>query len=265
MEVKHKLNKNGFISIIEEFNETKKDNIIDLSNIKFADVFGIVSLILLLKKENNNGNQTELILPKDFNVANYLHISGFVNYVKNITSIKYKALNYLSKFQGKIDNNNNKDYIPIQLVNNIDDIENIVRNVMEWLEKKKIPEKTAGRIITLLSELLDNALNHSRTQTGCIFMMQKYKNEVMISVADFGVGIKESLEKNKKYENLFISNTDAMQYIFTNKNYISSEDESGRGNGFCSLNELSKKSKMEFYICSREGFYSSEYKKRKKL
>lgn len=260
MEVKNKLNKSGFISIIEGFNETKQDNIIDLSNIKFADVFGIVSLILLLKKEKNNGNQIELILPKDFNVANYLHISGFINYVKNMTSIKYKALNYLSKFQGKIDINNNKDYMPIQLVNSTDDIENIVRNVKEWLKNKKIPEITLGRIVTLLSELLDNALHHSNTEIGCVFMMQKYKSKVMISVADFGVGIKESLEKNKKYEKMFVSNTDAMQYIFTDKNYISSIDEKGRGNGFWTLNELSKENKMEFYICSREGFYSLEYR-----
>lgn len=260
MKVRYKLNKTVFLNSINKSNDIEKENHIDLSEIKFADIFGIISLTLLIKKKSDGNNKISIIMPHDFDVSSYLHISGFIDYVKDITELKYNGLNILSKFHGKIAIDSNKDYIPLQVIKNQDDVELIIGKIISWLLKKGVDKDEVNKIYTLLLELFGNALDHSNSEDGCIFAMQKYKTKLMISIADYGVGIKQSLEKNKKNVGLFNSNEQAMQYIFTNKNYISSEDEIGRGNGFSWLDELSIEKQMEFYICSRDGFYESKYK-----
>lgn len=259
MKVRHKLNKNGFLNSIDSLNENQLDNYIDLSEIKFADIFGIVSLALLIRREYSYNNKIQLIMPNNFDVSSYLHISGFVNYVRDIADVKYNGLNIFSKLHGKIEIDSNKDYIPLQIINSGDDVELIIGKIILWLRNKGVQENEGRKIFTLLLELFGNALDHSNSGGGCAFAMQKYKSKLMISIADYGVGIKESLERNKSYVGIFDSNEDAMQHIFTNRNYISSEDEKGRGNGFFCLNNLSIEKQMEFFICSRDGFYASEY------
>ena len=264
MKVRFKLNKRGFFDSLDNLEQNKVGNYIDLSEIKFADIFGIVSLALLIKKEYSNNNKIQLIMPHNFDVSSYLHISGFIDYVKNVAEIKYNGLNILSKFHGKIEIDSKKDYIPLQLIKNQEDVEAIIDKIIFWLRNKGVEEDEVNKIFTLLLELFGNALDHSNSEDGCIFAMQKYKTKLMISIADYGVGIKESLENNKKYVGFFKTNELAMQHIFTNKNYISSEDEKGRGNGFFCLNSLSIEKQMEFYIYSRDGFYASTYIGRKK-
>ena len=264
MKVRFKLNKNGFLNSLDKLDENQIGDYIDLSEIKFADIFGIVSLALLIKKEYSHNNKIQLIMPHDFDVSSYLNISGFIDYVKNIAEVKYNGLNILSKFHGKIEIDSNKDYIPLQIINSTEDVELIINKIILWLRNKGVEESEVSKIFTLLLELFGNALDHSNSENGCIFAMQKYKTKLMISIADYGVGLKESLEKNKMYVGIFNSNEQAMQHIFTNRNYISSEDEKGRGNGFFCLNNLSIEMQMEFYICSRDGCYASTYIKRKK-
>lgn len=258
MKIEYKLNKENFIEAIKD-KVNLKDNVIDLLDIKFADIFGIVSLILLLKEENKKNNKIQIYIPNNINVSNYLHICGFIDYIKDYAEIKYSARNIISKIHNKNNNYNNKDYIPIQIINTMEDVELIWNDIKLWLKNKNISEDETYKIFTLLLELFGNALDHSDSSEGCIFAMQKYASKLMISIADFGVGIKESLEKNKSYNGFFESNEEAMRHIFTNKNYISSEDEEGRGNGFFCLNSLSIDRKMEFFVCSRDGFYASEY------
>ena len=96
-----------------------------------------------------------------------------------------------------------------------------------------------------------------------LFNEKKYKESIK-TCRIIQIMYGESLEKNKSYKGFFESNEEAMRHIFTNKNYISSEDEQGRGNGFFCLNTLSIEKEMEFFICSRDGFYSSETVSRKK-
>ena len=264
MKVRFKLNKRGFCDSLDKLDENQVGNYIDLSEIKFADIFGIVSLALLIKKEYSINNKIQLIMPHNFDVSSYLHISGFINYVRDVAEIKYNGLNIFSKIHGKVEIDSKKDYIPLQIIKSQEDVEAIIDKIISWLRNKGAEENEVNKIFTLLLELFGNALDHSNSENGCIFAMQKYKTKLMISIADYGVGIKESLEKNKKYAGVFKSNEQAMQYIFTNKNYISSEDEKGRGNGFFCLNSLSIEKQMEFYIYSRDGFYESTYIGRKK-
>lgn len=259
MKIEYKLNKKGFLKGIIDLNKRQIDNCIDISEIKFADIFGIVSMTLLIKKEFNNYNKMSIIMPRNLDVSNYLHISGFVDYIKKFANVKYNGLNIISKLHSVPDIKDNKEYIPFQLIYNNTDIELIIEKIVLWLKNKNISEYEISKIFTVLVEIFQNAIDHSNSEDGCIFAMQKYQSELMISIADFGIGIKEALEKNKKYVGFFKNNEDAMRYIFTEKNYINSEDDKFRGNGFYCLNNFATERKMNFFIISRDGFYSSEY------
>ena len=263
MKINYKLNKENFIEAIEE-KDVLDDDVIDLSEIKFADIFGIISLVLLLKEKQKKNEITQIYLPHNVNVANYLHISGFIDYVKNYSGIKYNRFNFISKIHSVSNNYNNKDYMPIQIIRTREEVENIWEIIKLWLKNKKMNNSDINKIFTLLLELFENALDHSDSGEEIIFAMQKYGDKLMISIADFGVGIKESLEKNEMYKGYFASDEIAMKYIFTNENYISSENEQGRGNGFYCLNNFSIEKETEFSICSRNGYYCSSYINRKK-
>ena len=259
MKIEYKLNKKGFLKGIIDLNQKQIDNCIDISEIKFADIFGIVSMTLLLKKEFNNCNKMSVIMPRNLDVSNYLHISGFVDYIKKFANVKYNGLNIISKLHSVPNISDDKEYIPLQVIHNNDDVELIIEKIISWLKNKNIPEDEISKIFTVLVEIFQNAIDHSNSRDGCIFAMQKYQSELMISIADFGIGIKEALAKNKKYVGVFKNNEETMKYIFTEKNYINSENDKFRGNGFYCLNNLSTERKMNFFIISRDGFYSSEY------
>ena len=139
MKISNKLNQQSFIEEIS--NNEIIDNIIDVSEIRFADIFGIISLIMLLKREYKENNKITLYLPHNLNVANYLHICGFVDYVKEYADIKYNAFNIISKIYNEPVISNSKDYIPIQVIKNKGDATKIVTNVIKWLRYKNIEDK----------------------------------------------------------------------------------------------------------------------------
>ena len=263
MKIDYKLNRSGILNKITNINSL--DSEIDLSEILFADVFGIISLILLLKREVNNEKKFDIKMPQNLNVSNYLHICGFVDYIKDFANIKYNGFNIFSRIYGVTQISSNKDYIPIQVIHSDNDVNKLVLEIMDWLKNKGINEKEIGQIFTLLLELLGNSLDHGKSSEPCIFLMQKYNKQLMISIADFGIGIKECLENNSKNKNLFSTNEEAMNFIFKGDNYISSEDERGRGNGFYGLNKFIKERKDSFSICSRDGYYYSGFNNDGKL
>ena len=247
MKISNKLNQQTFVEEIRS--DDLIDNNIDMSEIRFADIFGIVSLIMLLKREYEKNNKINLYIPHNLNVANYLHVCGFIDYIKEYTNIKYNAFNVISKVYNTPVISNNKDYIPIQNIKNRLDVTNIVTNIINWLKYKNVEDKKIGQISTLLFELLQNSLNHGKSEKGCIFAMQKYQETLMISIADFGIGIKDCLETNINNRNLFSTNESAMKYIFTSNNYISSESDTGRGNGFFGLSKYINE--LTFLICTQ--------------
>lgn len=254
MKISNKLNQQCFIEEISKYGII--NNSIDISKIKFADIFGIISLIMLLKKEYEKNNRINLYLPHNLNVANYLHICGFVDCAKEYANIKYNAFNIIPKIYSSPTISNTKDYIPIQIIRNKSDATKIVTNVINWLKYKGIDD---FNICTILLELMDNSLNHAKSKNGSIFIMQRYQSTLMISIADFGVGIKECIETNTDYKDMFDNNESIMKYIFSSNNYISSENSKERGNGFYGLSKYINESKNCFSIYSRDGFYHYGY------
>ena len=254
MKLRNRLNQQCFIEEIGKYE--MNDKVIDLSEIKFADIFGIISLIMILKREYEKNNTINLYLPHNLNVANYLHICGFVNCAKKYANIKYNAFNLISKIYSPLEILDTKDYIPIQIIRNKNEATKIVMNVIKWLQNKKIDD---FNICTLLLELMDNSLNHANSNDGTIFIMQKYQDTLMISIADFGVGIKECIETNTYYKDMFENNESLIKYIFESNNYISSENSKERGNGFYGLSKYINESRNCFSICSRDGFYYHGY------
>jgi len=258
MKIKNKLNKPNFIELLS--GEVKEDDcVIDLSEIKFADIFGILSLILLIKRQYKNGNKIKVYMPRDINVSNYLNVCGFTDYVGEYTYIKYSGLSMITKMTRVTKEFENKEYIPINEISNDEDVNEIITKLKFWLSNRKVDDSKIHNIRTLLLELFGNIQEHSKSEDGCIFAMQKYKDHLMIGIVDFGIGIKNSLENNQKYSNMFDSTEQVLKHIFTDKNYISSVPEDTRGNGFLELNQLSLKEKEEFSILSNDGYYTSEY------
>ena len=129
MKIEYKLNKKGFLKGIIDLNQKQIDNCIDISEIKFADIFGIVSMTLLLKKEFNNCNKMSVIMPRNLDVSNYLHISGFVDYIKKFANVKYNGLNIISKLHSVPNISDDKEYIPLQVIHNNDDVELIIEKI----------------------------------------------------------------------------------------------------------------------------------------
>ena len=125
---------------------------------------------MILKREYEKNNTINLYLPHNLNVANYLHICGFVNCAKKYANIKYNAFNLISKIYSPLEILDTKDYIPIQIIRNKNEATKIVINVIKWLQNKKIDD---FNICTLLLELMDNSLNHANSNDGSIFIMQK--------------------------------------------------------------------------------------------
>jgi hypothetical protein len=118
----------------------------------------------------------------------------------------------------------------------------------------------------VLSELIDNALQHSDSPTGAFVTAQKYEKwgKVHLLIVDTGIGIRGHLQKNPRHRHI----SDDMQAIktaltpFVTGTYAASPDEQmeydNQGLGLSVTNQVAKHSGGEFYIWTGRALYRSQ-------
>ena len=119
------------------------------------------------------------------------------------------------------------------------EIPGIIERISEILENQGYRLKERVAICSVLSEVCANAAEHGSSSFGAYAAVQAYHHivsgprrrgeEVLVSIADGGVGVRETLSRNPKYAEQTTTDNDALRLAL--EMGVSATGEIGRGGG----------------------------------
>src|SRR5215210_8646145 len=126
-----------------------------------------------------------------------------------------------------------------------EEIPGIINRISEILENKEYRLRERAAICATLSEVCANAVEHGASSFGAYAAVQAYQHivsgrhgssrgerrgeEVLIAIADGGVGVRETLSRNPEYAEFTKTDNDALRHA--PKMGVSGTGEIGRGGG----------------------------------
>jgi hypothetical protein len=119
------------------------------------------------------------------------------------------------------------------------EIPGIIERISEILENQDYRLRERVAICSILSEVCANAAEHGASSFGAYAAVQAYHHivsgarrrgeEVLVAIADGGVGVRETLSRNLKYAEHTTTDTDALRLAL--EMGVSGTGEIGRGGG----------------------------------
>lgn len=130
-----------------------------------------------------------------------------------------------------------------------------------------IPDRSASTALQYtLSELVDNALQHSASSTGAFVTAQKYEKHgrVHLLIADTGIGIRRHLQKNPRFRQI-TTDVEAVNMAltpFVTGSYRASDDDileyDNQGLGLSVSDEIANRSGGALYLWTGKALYRSQ-------
>jgi anti-sigma regulatory factor (Ser/Thr protein kinase) len=141
------------------------------------------------------------------------------------------------------------------------EIPGIINRISEILENQGYRLRERVAICSVLSEICANAAEHGRSSFGAYAAVQAYHHivsgsrrrgeEVLISIADGGPGVRATLSRNPKYAGELSTDNDALRFAL--KMGVSGTGEIGRGGGLALVAQISGRSGGSLSLRSGTG------------
>lgn len=205
---------------------------IDLSDCIFADISGIVRLVLIAKHKALSGQRATILVPRDNNVQTYLERANAFQELKACCSLN-EPIDHLA---GNV-RNATKNLVEVRSIEEEGQIRNIVDCFSEHLKGTGVADEARNAIEKILYETLQNIPHHADPEGklgACngVVALQKYAYELCLAIGDLGVGIRESLTLNPKFPKEVYDDSKA---VLAAANQASRHGDRGRGGGLPSV------------------------------
>jgi anti-sigma regulatory factor (Ser/Thr protein kinase) len=141
-----------------------------------------------------------------------------------------------------------------------DEIPGIVNRISQILENRGYPLRERAAICATLSEICANAVEHSASPFGAYTAVQAYRQivsggrrgeEVLVAIADGGVGVRETLSRNPKYVEHTKTDNDALRHAL--RMGVSGTGEIGRGGGLAVVGQIAARAGGSLSLRSDSG------------
>ncbi|MGI8649812.1 MAG: ATP-binding protein [Rubrobacter sp.] len=228
---------------------------LDLRAVDFVEPAGLCGLAALLEYLTPRSEAVSVAL-SGRNVAAYLErmdffrlFSGRVEVYPDVSSLEERERHNPGTLQ--------------ELVNlyEEEEIKDIIQRISDILEGREYLLRERVAICSTLSEICGNAAEHGRSSFGAYVAVQAYNHivsgarregeEVIISIADGGPGIRETLSRNSAYADKIATDNEAIRYAL--QMGVTSTAEIGRGGGLTLVSQLSARSGGSLSIRSGSG------------
>jgi anti-sigma regulatory factor (Ser/Thr protein kinase) len=160
----------------------------DLSQTEFISPLGIILLAGTISECLSQGKKVEYIRPTKYAPRTFLSGIGFNKFFKIVNGAEHQVAS---------------PKIQLKRIYQIDPLltEQIIQVFGAYLQ---LSEGVAGSLKLAINELMMNTFDHSETEKGCYVCAQSYKQtrKIRLCIADFGIGILESLKKTPQYSEL---------------------------------------------------------------
>jgi hypothetical protein len=155
-----------------------------------------------------------------------------------------------------------------------EEIPGIINRISEILTNKGYRLRERAGICATLSEICANAVEHGNSPFGAYAAVQAYQHivsggrerrgeEVLVAIADGGVGVRETLSRNPKYAGLVETDNDALRHAL--QMGVSGTGEIGRGGGLAVVGQISARAGGSLSLRSGSGrvtYYGDRTKSR---
>jgi signal transduction histidine kinase len=142
-----------------------------------------------------------------------------------------------------------------------EEIPGIIERISEILENQGYKLKERVAICSVLSEVCANAAEHGASSFGAYAAVQAYNHivsgprrrgeEVLIAIADGGVGVRETLSRNTAYAEHTGTDNDAIRHAL--EMGVTSTGEIGRGGGLALVAQIAARSGGSLSLRSGTG------------
>jgi len=235
--------------------------ILDLRSVEFVEPAGICGLAALLEFLIPRSGEVGLALsghdvPAYLERMNFFRIFGDrVRTNVDVTALEERRRHNPGTLQ--------------ELVNfhSEEDIPGIISRISEILENKEYRLRERAAICATLSEICANAVEHGASPFGAYAAVQAYHHivsgrhsgpkggrrgeEVLIAIADGGVGVRETLSRNPKYVEFTETDNDALRHAL--KMGVSGTGEIGRGGGLAVVGQIATRAEGSLSLRSGAG------------
>ncbi len=198
---------------------------IDLRRCEFVRPAGVLWCTIYALLVAEKGIPCELVVPVQPSIVIYLNDLGLLSTLKDAgVDVDYGAPPNLDRWQL---------VLPITQLGSISVVEELENAVIENSESRNLSSVNVHTDVAVaFAELANNAVEHSESSVSTFGLVQYYEWDpprFVCAVADGGVGIRASLQKNPEYARLALTDWDAIDYA-TLEN-VSGTQDSLRGMG----------------------------------
>src|ERR687893_1559055 len=143
-----------------------------------------------------------------------------------------------------------------------EEIPGIINRISEILTNKGYELSERAAICATLSEICANAVEHGHSPFGAYAAVQAYQHivsggrerrgeEVLIAIADGGIGVRETLSRNPKYAEHTEADNEALRHAL--KMGVSGTGEIGRGGGLAVVGQIAARAGGSLSLRSGSG------------
>ncbi len=198
---------------------------IDLSQCEFVRPAGVLWCTIYALLVAERVVPCELIAPVRLSIANYLNDLGLFRTLKDAgVDVDYDAPPNFDRWQL---------VLPITQLGSISGVEELENTVIENLESHNLSSVNVHTDVAVaFAELANNAVEHAESSVSAFGLVQFYEWDpprFVCAVADGGIGIRSSLQKNPEYAQLALTDWNAIDYATLES--VSGTQDSLRGMG----------------------------------
>ena len=229
--------------------------VLDLREVEFVEPAGLCGLAALL----------EFLIPRSKEVG--LALSG-----RDVAAY-LERMDFFKRFEDRVqtnldlssleDRNRTNPGTLQELVNfhTEEEIPEIISRISQILQNQQYLTRERAAICATLSEVCANAVEHSASPFGAYAAVQAYQHivsgnrfrgeEVLIAIADGGVGIRRTLARNPKNSEFVATDNDAMRHALHMG--VSTSGELGRGGGLTVVAQIAARAGGSLSLRSGSG------------
>jgi hypothetical protein len=230
--------------------------VLDLRSVEFVEPSGICGLAALLEFLILRSDEVGLVL-SGHNVLAYLERMNFfrifgdrVRTNADVSALEERRRGNPGTLQELV-NFHSEEEIP-----------GIISRISEILENKEYRLRERAAICATLSEICANAVEHGASPFGAYAAVQAYQHivsggrerrgeEVLVAIADGGVGVRETLSRNPKYTEYTETDNDSLRHAL--KMGVSGTGEIGRGGGLAVVSQIAARAGGSLSLRSGAG------------
>lgn len=228
------------------FNESLTQ--IDLRQCEFVGPPAMLWCLVYLLLAHQRGSEAELLVPLNLGVCVYLKSVG-------LFSILQKA-GIKADDRGIRERTDPQVVVPLTRFQRVDEVDELANQALENLSRTGLGAANLHPLVTeAFAELAQNAVQHAESKIEAFGLIQFYQSEhgqrFVCTVADGGIGIRRSLERNPLLRNRIHYDWDAIE--LATRERVSVTGSPTRGIGLYGISEDMRKPGRQLIIHSGIG------------